>query len=490
MSKVRSLSFPIDYKCYLVLLVSTIVFLLLFSSSTSPFYVCPELYDSGVFQLIGKSWAQGKIPYVDIWDTKGPFVFFINAIGYWGGQGKIGVFVLQDIFLFVSMAYAFKIISLEYNKRTSLLLTLALMLYFANTCEGGNNVEEYVLPFLFISFYNICRWLRKIENERDYSHTPCHSLIYGVVLGISLATRLTDALSVCGALLVVYGVILYHRLWKNLYLNIIYFVLGFALIYLPFVIYFAWKHALYDMWFSSFLFNFSYLSSHSIHFSTLYQLGAFIKSYLFSFLLLSYSLLLFFDKKNRVATLTWFSSSFFLSLWFLTGMGFAHYGTLALPYIAILFVIVKHRGLQNKKSYKPSLWIMVSIIFVTFLFETKTSSRPFQDQSDFLSDYKVILRSLPEQGKKNFIAVNCLTDIYLYFDLDPCYKYISMQTFGMSISSKIAQDIKDTFKTDKAEWILVGDDPFWFYDVCGKNYQLVRQYKELKLYKLINHSHR
>ncbi len=168
MSKVRSLSFPIDYKCYLVLLVSTLVFLLLFSSSTSPFYVCPELYDSGVFQLIGKSWAQGKIPYVDIWDTKGPLVFFINAIGYWGGQRKIGVFVLQDIFLFASMAYAFKIISLEYNKRSALLLTLALMLYFANTCEGGNNVEEYVLPFLFISFYNICRWLRKIENERDY----------------------------------------------------------------------------------------------------------------------------------------------------------------------------------------------------------------------------------------------------------------------------------------------------------------------------------
>lgn len=40
----------------------------------------PHNYDAQFFAYIGSQWAQGKIPYVDIWDNKPPGIFALTAI--------------------------------------------------------------------------------------------------------------------------------------------------------------------------------------------------------------------------------------------------------------------------------------------------------------------------------------------------------------------------------------------------------------------------
>ena len=57
-----------------------ISFLLAFSPSTSPlwFFVGE---DSGVFKSFGQAIIQGKVIYKDIFDNKGPILYFINALG-------------------------------------------------------------------------------------------------------------------------------------------------------------------------------------------------------------------------------------------------------------------------------------------------------------------------------------------------------------------------------------------------------------------------
>ena len=37
--------------------------------------------DGGFFLYAGSQIVDGKIPYVDFWDSKGPAIFFINALG-------------------------------------------------------------------------------------------------------------------------------------------------------------------------------------------------------------------------------------------------------------------------------------------------------------------------------------------------------------------------------------------------------------------------
>ena len=53
--------------------------------------------DQSMFSVIGANWAEGKLPYVDTWDSKGPFIFFMNMIGHRLARGEMGIFILQTI---------------------------------------------------------------------------------------------------------------------------------------------------------------------------------------------------------------------------------------------------------------------------------------------------------------------------------------------------------------------------------------------------------
>ena len=38
--------------------------------------------DQYIFELTGKMWAEGGVPYVDFWDQKGPLIFLFNMLGW------------------------------------------------------------------------------------------------------------------------------------------------------------------------------------------------------------------------------------------------------------------------------------------------------------------------------------------------------------------------------------------------------------------------
>ena len=77
---------------YVLLSLMAIFYILIFSTTTSPFWGEPFAGDSAMFQTIGKYWAKGHLPYVSLWDSKGPIIFFINAIGYFLTDSNLGVF--------------------------------------------------------------------------------------------------------------------------------------------------------------------------------------------------------------------------------------------------------------------------------------------------------------------------------------------------------------------------------------------------------------
>lgn len=61
-----------------IFLLIAIGFVYEFSYSTSLRY--PYYYggDSAQFLTIGKAWSLGKIPYIEMFDHKGPFIFWIK----------------------------------------------------------------------------------------------------------------------------------------------------------------------------------------------------------------------------------------------------------------------------------------------------------------------------------------------------------------------------------------------------------------------------
>ena len=66
---------------YCILALVCLSFISVFSWNTSPIYGGQwEDIDSSVYKIVGKYWAEGLLPYVDLWDQKGPFLYSIKCI--------------------------------------------------------------------------------------------------------------------------------------------------------------------------------------------------------------------------------------------------------------------------------------------------------------------------------------------------------------------------------------------------------------------------
>ena len=186
------------------LFVLSIIFVTMFSYSTSPLYgnICNHP-DSAIFQIIGKYWTQGLLPYRDLWDLKGPFIFLSDALGYSLTDSYIGIYILQIVNMWLTLLFTFCTYKLYFNNKYSLLLSVLSLLSLSYTYQCGNLCEEYLLPFLSLSFFLLLKYLKKIELRGDYNHSHYYAVVYGIVLGLSLMSRLTNSLPVCGAVAVV-----------------------------------------------------------------------------------------------------------------------------------------------------------------------------------------------------------------------------------------------------------------------------------------------
>ena len=63
--------------------------------------------DSSVFQVMGKYWLEGVVPYKDLFDHKGPIVYVVNALGY-AIYPRSGIMVPQIIFLYLSCLFIWR----------------------------------------------------------------------------------------------------------------------------------------------------------------------------------------------------------------------------------------------------------------------------------------------------------------------------------------------------------------------------------------------
>lgn len=242
---------------YVIFACLSIGFVYMFSFSTSPLF--PYYYggDTAQFLTIGKAWWLGKIPYIEMFDHKGPFIFWIDMLGYAITNGqKYGVAFLQIFFLFFTILAFYQISQLLYkNKSYGLAVVfIALIAMKRNYCDG-NTVEEYCLPFISWSIYGIlCYW----KNENYLEHDPKWTFLYGLTFGISFLTRITNFLPVCMGLGLIFVHLLYKKQYRNIGKNILTGVFGAAVLILPFLLYFLQKNALYECIYGTLLYNFEY----------------------------------------------------------------------------------------------------------------------------------------------------------------------------------------------------------------------------------------
>lgn len=208
-----------DLLAGLFLLCLSIVFILVFSASTSPLYRYPPTADSEIFQTIGKFWGQGMLPYRDLFDHKGPLIFFLNMVGYLCTGNRTGVFGLQILFMTVMEIICYRMaLALSGSRKKACLYVILMTAAMIRVFNKGNMTEEYILPLLAACLYGQVRYLQECGD-----HQAGWSFLYGVTFAFAVLTRITNALPMCCGVFCILIVLIRQKKWKQIGWNVIAF---------------------------------------------------------------------------------------------------------------------------------------------------------------------------------------------------------------------------------------------------------------------------
>lgn len=246
---------------YSILLLSAFFFVFLFSCTTSPFYEHYPFWfhgDSGIFQEMGVCLVQGGTPYVDLFDHKGPILWFIQALGIWISS-KWGLVFLQTIFLFGTLIVWHKTILLFVKKQVFVYLTLVLGIFFLMCFYlRGNLCEEWSLPFISLPIFLYLK-----RNNDNTTLNLSDIFIIGLCIGILALIRMNNMAPFLGFVLWFFVILLMESKWRQAVSSAMLMIAGIITVFIPYLLFYYLKagcHGVEEMLYGTFGFNFTYIA--------------------------------------------------------------------------------------------------------------------------------------------------------------------------------------------------------------------------------------
>ncbi len=289
-----------------------------------------------------------------------------------------------------------------------------------------------------------------------------YPLVWGFLAGWCLMSRLTDFVVVGPLLLVVFIELVVGCQWRSLAEGIVSFLLGVAVVVVPFAIYFGVNGLEHELWYGTLFYSLEYASnSYVFRLGSPYVMASFIKDYLPMFIMLPISVWLLSARRHRVEGFAWLLSSGVSLVWFFFSRRSPMYAMVLLPYVPVSLLCIAKVS-KNHSATMPRLLrrLVLGVAVVVVL----ASSKDVFDQRRQLignaSEYPVSvidgLRSaIPAGERDKFIAYNAFSaDVYVYSGMKPCYPYFVLQDFESGLGHSLTPRVYDAFASLRAKWIL------------------------------------
>ncbi len=471
-----------------LVMLSAFALMLVFSGCTSPLYPHYNCLDSSIFILTGKGILEGKMCYVDLFDHKGPVLFWLEALGYAMG-GRTGVCILQSIFFGIDILVLEKIVKSFEAKPLLPLLGFATVFFYC--FSHGNLTEELSMPFILIAVY--CEVLFLKSNKAE--HPPILAFAYGIIIGILAFLRLNNAITMC-VLIVCTGIALIAaKKWKNIIANLLAGLLGIAVAALPICWYYYANNALYDMLYATFLYNLIYAkeSTHSAIFSA--ELPFYIVMYAPGVFATAVFAIAGKRTKSRLYFSLLSATAVTYAMLVYTNV-YVHYFTLGAPLFAIaIAVALPDADVKNILSFVKSKKIaaisatLIVTIFALFsaysvgapIYKTYISGISNQQYNQTHESMQII----PQDERNSVIGFGVLADFYVNADITPCYKYYTLQKWWTTEQRNVYGEFLEYVKNDEPLWIVtnVGEDDREMLNLL-ENYTIVVQDDYYTYYRL------
>lgn len=228
-------------------------FFQLICSKSSPLYPDNDWVDVQCFSTVGRAMLDGKILYRDIYEQKGPLVYFFHAAAAWiSDENMLGVFILTvplvALFLFIN-AQLLRLMGAKNGFCACAVVILAFFTHVLPCFAHGGSVEEISLWLISAALYIV---VRTVKDERYFSKRSCFLL--GLIAGITLFSKFTFTGLFLGLALWLAVWYIREKEYRKLASSIFWFFFGIACIALPIILYFAFAQALPDF-FTAYFYN-------------------------------------------------------------------------------------------------------------------------------------------------------------------------------------------------------------------------------------------
>ena len=429
-------------------------------SSLSFIYGSYYPLDSTIYQIIGKGWTEGRIPYIDLWDQKGPLLYSIQALGYAMTGNRYGLFFIEICIFAVSFSQLLSFYRHHFSYRVSYLLLFVTICHLSQLTASGNTIEEYILPLLLPAFFFLFSWVEKASTEAQVSHPWKWAFLYGLILAFSFLTRATNAVGICIAACIVFCYLVSRGEWKNILKNTLAFFGGVIVLLAPFVIYFYCKDALEEMFYATILYNIDYTSNVFHEGSSWYTVISFLLSYLNTYGLILIALILFaIDREYRFSHFMWFAISLVTMAYFMRTFLYEHYAIISVPYFAIMLIELKRLMFLLSKKWQRKA-TACTCLAACIVLVANGAYQVFQEIPNMNqpSKYAFSFDKIMEDekiNKEDFLCYNLHPSVYMHYDMTPSCRFFALQDWYSQFSESVRPRIRKSFELSMPKYILV-----------------------------------
>ena len=462
--------------------------------------------DLAIFYTAGIAMKRGLVLYKDLFDHKGPYVYFLFYIASLISEvNHMGVYILFSIFFSILFIIIYKIILLyTENKSISFLTSISSLLYMFNDFTSYANLSPENIIYLYIamSVYLFLSERKKYyagETVNDYKNI----FIIGIFAGFILMSKYSLVLLLIPIIVIYMTDIIKHKNIKKLIFMLLFGLLGVAVGLTPAMIYIFKNNILKDFIEAYIVFNTKYLGDKFIlvkrYTGYTESLLEILNSFKIVFLMSFVSIYIMYKKYkttiniiitnkadkilNKENLIFYILCSLFSIICIMiTKRSYSYYTSiLVIGFIPLCYFILNKLSKLIKYKIVFSICTICLLYFISYSFignRILRRSAEYKSIKDFKNFY-VEAKNRIEKDDIKFLSIS-IPNYYLVFNEIPASKYFIRpmieRTKFKDYYESIEEDVYN-FKYDIFVLSYTGDFATYFsdefYDFVRNNYEVV-----------------
>lgn len=221
-------------------------------SYSSPLYPFNIWVDPNCFFTVGKSILDGIVPYRDLYEQKGPLLYFLHTIAALiSYRSFIGVYFMEIIAAWAFLLISHKTISLFNNSKYLLfyVLVLSVITYSSQCFVYGDSAEEFCLPLIAYALYLGFKTIKQLVPI-----TTSQAIILGITASCIFWIKFSFTGFYIGWIIYLLYFYLKNKWSKKIVPTFLYAIIGLIIPTIPIFIYFISNNA-FDALFQTYFYD-------------------------------------------------------------------------------------------------------------------------------------------------------------------------------------------------------------------------------------------